>query len=207
MQRWLAVCMLGAVMLAAATGSGSAAQVISVADAPSIGSKVAKVVIVEYSDFHCPFCRRHAREVLPRLKRDFIDTGQVRYVYRHAAYAGPASADVAVAASCAARQGKFWEIHDRFFGGPRPVAPRDVEGHARAVKLDVDRFRICLKGIAREDVRMETEDARRHGFKGTPGFALGLRDDDERVRVFRMVGGAQPYEAFKSIVDELIARY
>ena len=206
MRGFLAVWTLGAGLLAASTGAGSAAQLMSVADAPWLGSKLAKVVIVEYSDFHCPFCRRHAREVLPRLKRDFIDTGQVRYVYRHAAFAGPASADVAVAATCAARQGKFWEIHDRFFGASRPVAPRDLEGHARAVKLDVDRFRFCLKGIAREDVRTETEDARRHGFKGTPGFAIGLREDDDRMRVFRMVGGAQPYEVFKRLVDELIAR-
>ena len=204
MLRIVAAWTLGAGLLATAFGPGSPGQLLSVAGAPSMGSKLAKVVIVEYSDFHCPFCRRHAREVLPRLKRDFIDTGVARYVYRHAAFAGPAAADVGVAAACAARQDRFWEMHDRFFGAPRPVAPRDVESHARALKLDVDRFRTCLKGIARDDVRVETEDARRLGFRGTPGFAIGVRDDDDRMRVFRMVGGAQPYEAFKTIVDELI---
>ena len=199
----LALC---ASVLAASARHKPSAQLVSVADAPSLGSKLAKVVIVEYSDFHCPFCRRHARDVLPRLKRDYVDTGHARYVYRSAAFAGPAAVDVAVAGMCAARQGKFWEIHDRFFGGSRPVAPRDVESHARALKLDVGPFRTCLKGIAREDVRMETAEARRLGFRGTPGFAIGLREDDDRMRALHMIGGAQSYETFKKILDQLIAR-
>jgi protein-disulfide isomerase len=197
---------LCASVLAASSVHEPIAQLMSVTDAPSLGSKLAKVVIVEYSDFHCPFCRRHARDVLPRLKRDYVETGHARYVYRNAAFAGPAAADVAVAAMCAARQGKFWEIHDRFFGGSRPVAPRDVESHARALKLNVAPFRACLKGIAGEDVRVETEEARRLGFRGTPGFAIGLREDDERMRIMHRIGGAQSYDVFKRVLDELIAR-
>ena len=206
MRRVLAAWVLCASVLAASTPHEPRAQLVSVTDAPSLGPKFAKIVIVEYSDFHCPFCRRHAREVLPRLKRDYIETGHARYVYRNAAFAGPAAVDVAVAAMCAARQGRFWEIHDRFFGGPRPVAPRDVESHARALKLDVGPFRTCVKGIAREDVRTETEEARRLGFRGTPGFAIGLREDDDRMRVVHMVGGAQSYDVFKKLLDGLIAR-
>ena len=206
MRQVLMVWALCAGVLAAAALHEPAPQIMSVADAPSLGPKFAKIVIVEYSDFHCPFCRRHAREVLPRLKRDYIDAGHARYVYRNMPLAGPAAVDVAVGAMCAARQGKFWEIHDRFFGGSRPVAPRDLESHARALKLDLGSFRTCLKGIAREDVHTDTAEARRQGFRGTPGFAIGLRDDDDRMRVVHRMGGAQSYETFKKVLDELIAR-
>ena len=206
MRRVLTAWALCASVLAASGPHESIAQLLSVADAPSLGPKFAKIVIVEYSDFHCPFCRRHARDVLPRLRKDYVDAGLARYVYRNAAFAGEAAVDVAVGAMCAARQDKFWEIHDRFFGGPRPVAPRDVESHARALKLDLGPFRTCLKGIAREDVRMETAEARRLGFRGTPGFAIGLREDDDRMRIMHRMGGAQSYDVFKKVLDELIAR-
>lgn len=82
-----------------------------------------------------------------------------------------------------------------------------MESYARALKLDLDKFRSCLKGgIALDDVRVDTEEARRQGYRGTPGFAFGLREGDDRMRIVRRMGGAQPYEVFAKALDELIGR-
>jgi protein-disulfide isomerase len=90
--------------------------VLNVDGAPSKGEKTARVVLIEFSDYQCPFCARHVRETLPQLEREYIQTGKIRYVtrdfplptHRHAFKA-------AEAARCAGEQGKFWEMHAQLF--------------------------------------------------------------------------------------------
>ena len=180
-------------------------QTVSLVDAPTMGSSLAKVVIVEFSDFHCPFCRKYARETLPHIKREYIDAGKVLYAFRNFALR-PQAPDAGVAALCGARQGKFWELHDRFFSAPRPVPPGDLEGHAKAVGLDLPRFRTCMKGIARDDVRTDVEEARRLGFAGTPAFLIGYNEGNERMRPVHRIAGFESFAAFKSVLDPLVNR-
>jgi protein-disulfide isomerase len=163
--------------------------------------------MIEYGDFHCPFCRQHARETLPEVRKHYVDTGRVLYAFRHfPLQMHPRAPDAAVAARCAARQGRFWELHDRFFRAARPVAPQDLESHAKAAGVDLQTFRTCTRaGVARDDVRQDVEEARRLRLGGTPGFAFGLRDGDERVRVMLSVSGAQPYATIAAILDKLLA--
>ena len=89
---------------------------IPVADAPVKGSRDAKVALVLFSDFECPVCRRAAREVMPQLEAQYIDTGRVLLVWRHYPLARHVSArGAAEAAECAGRQSNFWELHDWAF--------------------------------------------------------------------------------------------
>ena len=178
-------------------------QTVSLVDAPTLGSTLAKVVIVEFSDFRCPFCRQHVRETMPHLKREYIDAGKVLYAFRNFPLR-PEADDAAVAALCSARQGKFWELHDRFFSAPTPVLPADLEKHAKAVGVDLARYRTCMKGIAREDVRTDLEEARRLGFKGTPGFLIGLNEGNDRMRRIHGLGGFQSFAEFKAVIDPLV---
>jgi protein-disulfide isomerase len=185
------------------------AGVISISGAPAMGDPAARLVLVEFSDFHCPFCRRHAREVLPQLKRDFIDSGKLLYVFRHFPIEGthPGAPNAAQAADCATRQDKFWEFHDRLFGAAGPVRPDGLEKEAKAVRLDLPRFRDCMRGaVAADRVRQDLDDARHFGFRGTPGFVLALRDGEADPRVLTILGGTRPYSAWKELLDLTITQ-
>jgi protein-disulfide isomerase len=201
---------LAGVALAGAAAAGRVepahVQSLSFAGAPTLGSPNALVVLVEFSDFHCPFCRTYARTTFPEIRKAFIDTGRVLYAFRHYPLdIHPRAPDAAVAALCAARQGRFWELHERLFAAPRPVAPDALEDHARAVGVNLQSWRTCVRaGVAREDVRQDLEEARRIGFAGTPGFVAGLRDGADRLRPRYRFAGAQPFESFKKMIEELL---
>lgn len=83
---------------------------------PSLGDKNARVTIVEFSDFECPFCRRYFTGTFPQLKKEYIDTGKVIMYYRHYPLPfHPLAQPFANASECANEQGKFWEYHDKIF--------------------------------------------------------------------------------------------
>ena len=205
MERAGLVALALSVLLVSGPRSTPTQQTVSLVDAPTMGSSLAKVVIVEFSDFHCPFCRQYARETLPHIKREYIDAGKVLYAFRNFALR-PQAPSAGVAGLCGARQGKFWELHDRFFSAPRPVPPGDLEAHAKAVGLDLPRFRTCMKGIAQDDVRVDVEEARRLGFAGTPAFLIGYNEGNERMRPVHRIGGFEPFTAFKAVLDPLVNR-
>ncbi|MCL4354276.1 DsbA family protein, partial [Patescibacteria group bacterium] len=79
------------------------------------GDKNAKVTVVEFADFRCPFCERFFTDVEPQLIKDYVNTGKVKLAYRHFAFLGPASVVAANASECANEQNKFWDMHDYLF--------------------------------------------------------------------------------------------
>ena len=81
---------------------------------PFLGDPNAKLTVVEFSDFQCPFCGRFFKDVGPQLKKDYIDTGKVKFVYKHLAFLGKESTDAANASECAKEQNKFGNITTRF---------------------------------------------------------------------------------------------
>ena len=90
---------------------------ISIAQRPSRGNDVARVVVVEFSDYQCPFCALFFRQTLPQLDQDFIKTGKIKYVFNNVPLdqIHPTAFKAAEAAECARDQGKFWEMHDQIF--------------------------------------------------------------------------------------------
>jgi|SRR5436309_4597280 len=109
-----------------------------VADAPTLGLTDAPVTVVEFSDYQCPFCGRFYSTTLPALKRDYIDTGKVRYVFRDYPLdqIHPQARKAAEAAHCAGDQGKYWEMHDRLSKISRRLRLRNsVSTRARSVSM------------------------------------------------------------------------
>ncbi len=170
-------------------------------DDPMLGNVNAKVTIVEFSDFQCPFCRRFWTETYGQLKKDYIDTGKVRLIYRdfpllqiHAA-AKPS----ALAAACAQEQGKFWEFHDKINEeqakkGTGTVEYGIVELKQWAAQIGVKtaQFNQCLDSKKYEArVDKDTADASTFGVSGTPSFFVNGE----------MLVGAQPYSTFKALID------
>jgi protein-disulfide isomerase len=181
--------------------------ILSIANAASRGSVHAKVVVVEFSDFQCPYCKRHAREVYPELLRQFVDTGEVRYVLRNLPIEGahPQALKAAESAECIREQGKYWEMHDRLFSNQHALSLPDLIRYATETGADARQLNACLeKGAALARVKQDQTEARRLGIAGTPTFLLGEIDGDN-VRVTRKIVGAQPITVFQSALEAILA--
>jgi protein-disulfide isomerase len=167
-------------------------QVAVSADDPVKGPATAPVTIVEFSDFQCPYCSR----VTPTLKQVEDTYGdKVRVVFRNfpLLQIHPNAAKAAEAASCAADQGKFWEMHDRLFGDQQKLGVEDLKQTAAALGLKADEFNQCLDSGKKEaEWRHDMEEGTSYGLTGTPAFFINGR----------LISGAQPYEAFTQIINE-----
>lgn len=170
---------------------------VEIGHLPTLGNKDAKVTMIEFSDFQCPFCRSFWRDTLPQIKKEYIDTGKVRFAYRHLPLDFHAGAVPAAEASeCANEQGKFWEMHDKIFEeqdkqgtGTIQFTTDDVKKWAKGIGLNLDS---CLDSKKySNNVTDDLKEAQRIGANGTPTFVI-----NGQVAV-----GAQPFESFKAIID------
>lgn len=153
---------------------------IPIDGAPVRGSLVgAPITVVEFSDFQCPYCGR-AHPVLQRVARQF--EGQVRVVFKNYPLPSHQFAQGAARASLAAhRQGKFWQMHDMMFDNQTELAPSDLEGYARRIGLDMDRFRVDMESEELNDlVETSRAEGREVGVQGTPSiFVNGRRFEED----------------------------
>jgi protein-disulfide isomerase len=165
---------------------------VPLSSAPIKGSDSAQVTIVEFSDFQCPFCSR----VNPTLKQVEDKYGdKVRVVFRNfpLLQIHPNAAKAAEAASCAADQGKFWEMHDKLFANQQKLAVEDLKVHATDLGLKADVFNQCLDSGQKEaEWKKDMNEGTSYGLTGTPAFFINGR----------LISGAQPLEAFTAIIDE-----
>ena len=178
-----------------------------IADAPSNGERSAPVTIVEISDYHCPFCRRHVQQTQPQLYADFVKTGKARHVFVHypIAQLHPDAHRAHEAASCAADQGRFWEYHARMFEAPARTA-EELTAAAAAVGLDTNAFKACLSsGRHAEAVKQSVQRVQELNINGTPMFLIGrTAEDGQSVTILKTIEGAQPYEAFKTALNDVL---
>jgi len=170
-----------------------------------IGREDAPVTIIEFTDLQCPYCARYARQTFPQLKRDFVDTGKLRYTSRDLplpfhSFALPA----AVASRCAGEQGRFWEYREALFASQRTLGTEPYARIAGELGLDVAQFEACRSdGRQEAEVRADFALAAQHGIRSTPTFVIGRVVDGEFQG--EVMSGAQPYEAFKAKLDALLA--
>jgi protein-disulfide isomerase len=181
----------------------------SVADAPVLGHADAPVTLVEFSDYQCPFCQRFFSVTFPALKRDYIDTGKVRYIFRDYPLdqIHPQARKAAVAAHCAGDQGRYWEMHDLLFQNQRALALPQLSEYVRKLGLDGATFDACLasdKHAAR--ISKGLADGIAAGVQGTPGFVVAKTKPGDSVEGIP-VRGAQPVEVFRQLIDQLSAEH
>lgn len=174
---------------------GAAASPSAAADLgdPVIGDPDAPVEIVEYSDFGCPYCAQHARDIKPSIIADYVDTGVARYVWRDYPLQGEDSERAALAGRAAQEQGRFWEFHDALFAesGSRLDSER-LYAAAKDAGLDLDAFQDSVRAEEhRSLVEAGREQATELGLTGTPSFTV----NGERIM------GAQPYEVFAEVIE------
>lgn len=188
---------------------GNAANVrINIAGAPSLGRADAPVTIIEFSDFECPFCQRFSKSTLPEIKRDYVDTGKVRYVFldfpleqMHAK-----ARKAGEAAHCAAEQGKFWEMHDLLFEQTANLDLRKYPENAKQLNLDVAKFDQCL-GSGRQSAKINggLASGRAAGISATPSFIITKTDGGDIVTGGVIITGAQPYDRYRQVIEQALA--
>jgi protein-disulfide isomerase len=163
------------------TRFGSTKLEIPVAEAPSRGAPMAKVTIVEFSDFQCPHCGA-AHPELVRMLREF--EGNVRLVYRYFPLSNHSRALPAARAAEAARlQGKFWEMHDLLFENQRTLEDADLEKFAKQLGLDVAKFQADMRSDEVDKrVQSDRELGQKLGIEATPSFFINGRPFRESVR-------------------------
>ena len=165
------------------------------------GDADAPITLIEFSDFRCGYCGRWAAETLPQIKEQYIDTGKVRFTYKHLAVLGPDSVRAAEASECAAEQDTFWDFHNQVFldqaQNRSQLNVENLVGLANDIDLDTDAFRECLEsGRYNNQVNQESMVVRNLGVNGTPGFVVN--------GVY--IPGAQPFDVFKQVIDEELAK-
>ncbi len=151
--------------------SAEAQAQIGAADAPSFGPADAKVTIVEFSDFECPYCSR-AANVANQIKEKYGQ--QVRFVFRQFPLSFHANAQGAAEASLAAHaQGKFWEYHDKLFANQRQLDRASLEGYAQDVGLNMGKFKAELDSKQHEArVKGDLEMGEEAAVQGTPSMFI-----------------------------------
>ncbi|MBI2068541.1 MAG: DsbA family protein [Candidatus Yanofskybacteria bacterium] len=177
---------------------------VSVDDDPMLGNPKAKITLVEFSDFQCPFCRSFWRDTLPLIKSEYIDTGKVRFVYRDFPLSfHPGAMPAAQAAECAREQDKFWEMHDKIFSeqakqgsGTIQFPETDIKKWASQISgLDLNKWNECIASKKyKSEVEKDLKDGTAYGVSGTPTVFINGKP----------VVGAQPFSAFKAEIDALL---
>ena len=167
---------------------------VSEDDDPVLGYENAPITMVSFEDYQCPFCGMAFQQTFPLIKKEYIDTGKVKYVYRDFPLISihPEALPAAEAAECAHEQDKFWEYHNYLFQNQNQLRNELYIAIAKELKLDVGQFTQCMAsdkyvGEIQNDFNAGVE----AGVTGTPAFFInGIK-----------LVGTHPFENFKKIIE------
>lgn len=171
---------------------------VSTGNYPLLGNQNAKVTLIEFGDFRCPFCESFFSNAEQNIMTDYVKTGKVKFAFRDYAFLGPASTVAANAAECANEQGKFWVFHDYLYKNQPPETDTSMytvdklTSIAEGLGLNSSQFKSCLSANKYQSkVDSDLSDGKQAGVQGTPSFFINGT----------LLVGAQPYDAFKSAIE------
>jgi protein-disulfide isomerase len=181
---------------------------VSILGAPVMGDEKAQIAIVEFSDYECPFCRRHFTQTFPELKKNYVDTGKIKYVMKQYPLGFHAKAKGAsIAALCAEQQqsGSYWNVHSAIFNGKTKLSREAYLTLAKELTLNTEKYSSCL-----DDPKMSAQvdkdiaEGTSVGVSGTPAFLIGKIENGKVINA-QLISGARPYTAFTQVVDRLLS--
>ncbi len=176
--------------------TSSAQPTVSADDDPSRGPADARVTVIEYADFQCPYCGRFHVQTWPQLLQQYGD--RVRFVYRDFPLSAlhPYAEKAAEAGDCAQEQGKFWEYHDALYTNQTALDRASLSRYAQNVGLDTARFDSCVdSGKHAAEVANDLQEGTVAGVTGTPAFLVNGK----------LITGAQPFSVFQTAIDAALA--
>lgn len=165
---------------------------------PILGDPNAKVTMIEFADFRCPFCEQFFSQTMPQIMQNYVNTGKVKFAFRNYAFLGPSSIVAADAAECANDQGKFWDFHDYLYKNQPSESDTSMYNTdtltKAAVSLGMDgtKFSACLNNKSDDaKVQQDLSDGTKAGVNGTPAFFINGT----------FINGAAPYSNFQAAID------
>lgn len=178
---------------------------VDVTDAQMLGNANAKVAVVEFTDYQCPFCGQLFSNTFPELKKNYIDTGKIRYYLKDFPLTSihPKAQKAAEAANCAIDQKKFWEFHDLLFKNQTALEDADLKKYAVDLGLNAAAFNSCLdSGKYTQKVTDSVKAGEKYGVRGTPSSWVGPISGST-VKAIE-ISGAQPFSAFQTEIDKAL---
>ena len=180
---------------------------VSLKGAALKGSPSAKILVLEFSDYECPYCGKFARDILPELEARYVATGKVRFAFLQfpltQIHANAESA--ALASLCAGQQGKFWPMHDRLFQKPPTLTSEGIAGHIKSLQLDAAQFTRCV-GSPETAMVLEhhVRTAATLGVNGTPTFFAAIAEADDRARLVARIVSGPTIAGFERVLAPLL---
>ena len=184
---------------------------VSMDDDPVLGNPDAPVTVVEFSDYECPFCKRHYEQTYAQLKTNYIDTGKVKLVFRDLplSFHDPLATKQAIAANCAREQGNdetYFKMHDAIFeltsSNGSGMTMDQLYGLGTKIGINEANFKTCIDTDKyKDEVAKDLADAGASGATGTPSFVIGKSGSEVSGK---LIVGAQPYAAFQTEIDALL---
>ncbi len=208
-----------AVPTAAAADPNGQASTTNIKDSPYLGNRdSAKVAIVEFSDFECPFCQRHFQQVFPDIKKNYIDSGKIIYAFKNYIAVpshNPIATTEAYAALCVRELSgnsnqKFFDYHDLLYTNTKTngagLGDTDVYKLGTQMGVNADALKTCVESAKYAATMTSDEaDGNAAGIQGTPGFVVGVLSADGTV-TGKLIAGAYPYTEFQAKIDEMLAQ-
>jgi protein-disulfide isomerase len=170
----VAVIVVAAFVILGQGSGATSAQPGEVSQDKSIGSPNAPVVVVEYADFQCPYCKQFAVGPEQQLRKEYVDSGKVRFAFRHMAFIGTESVWAAEATECANEQERFWDYQDRLYQeqgaeNSGTFSQENLKRFAADLKLDTQKFNECLDtNKYQAKIDQDMAEAQRLGVSSTP---------------------------------------
>ena len=170
------------------------------------GNPRARIAIIEYSEFQCPYCGSFQREVWPAIDKTYVSSGQVLFAFRHfpLEQIHHLALTASEAAECAGRQGRFWEMHALLFAENGRLEKPDLYARATELGLNPGQFVKCLDGEATNRVREDIATGKKLLVSSTPTFFIGRLELDGRVRITGRIKGFQPLSEFQAAIDSAL---
>ena len=174
---------------------------------PVLGDPNAPLTIVEFSDFECSYCRRFHKQVMPQLKRDYIDTGLIRFVHKDLPLPfHPHALPAAAAARCAGEQNRYWELYSSLFDQQNCLDCKGVLAIAAEAELNTTKLQACME---REStlalINANGSEAALHNISATPTFVIGPTQSDGSLDG-QVIEGALPWATFQSSIETALRK-
>ena len=174
---------------------------------PVLGDPNAPLTIVEFSDFECSYCRRFHKQVMPQLKRDYIDTGLVRFVHKDLPLPfHPHALPAAAAARCAGEQNRYWELYSSLFDQQNCLGCKGVLAIAAEAELNTSKLQACME---REStlalINANRSEASLHNISATPTFVIGPTQRGGSLEG-QIIEGALPWATFQSTIEKALRK-
>ncbi|GIU29336.1 thioredoxin domain-containing protein [Shewanella schlegeliana] len=173
---------------------------------PSLGDVTAQLAIIEFSDYQCPYCKRFIDQTFTKLKSNYIDTGKIQYLTRDFPLNfHPKAKGAAIAANCSLQQNAYWPMRDTLFKNMQQLDDELYQQTASNLSLDITKFNACLADEQMlNKVQQDVAYGSSLGIRGTPSFVIGRVENGQLISP-KLVVGAQNYQTFALLLDELLA--